>query len=54
MGKFLEKQQILHKQTIEIKEVKQMATLKNNYSSSQTADFHPSLRVSIKHSTLQP
>ena len=54
MSHFLEKQQILHKQTIESKEVKQMATLKNNYSSSQTADFHPSLRVSRKHLTLQP
>ena len=30
------KHQMLHKQTIEIKQVKQMATLKYNYSSSQT------------------
>ena len=48
------KQQMLHKQTIEIKQVKQIATLKYNYSSSQTVEFHPSLRVSRDHSTLQP
>ena len=48
------KQQVLHKQTIEIKQVKQMATLKYNYSSSQTAELHPSLRVSRDHSILQP
>ena len=53
-SKFLQKQQILHKQTIEIKQLKQMAALKYNYSSSQMADFHPSLRVSRDHSTLQP
>ena len=47
------KQQMLHKQTIEIEQVKQMATLKYNYSSSQTAEIHPSLRVSRDHSTLQ-
>ena len=52
--KFSKKQQIMHKQTKEIKQVKQMATLKYNYSSSQTADFHPLLRVSRDHSTLQP
>ena len=53
-SKFSEKQKVLHKQTLEIKQVKQMATLKYNYSSSQTAEFHPSLRVSRGHSTLQP
>ena len=53
-NKFSKKQRILHKQTIEIKQVKQMATLRYNYSSSQTAEFHPSLRVSRDHSTLQP
>ena len=53
-SKFLKKQQLLHKQTIEIKQVKQMATLKYNYSSSQKAEFHPSLRVSRDHLTLQP
>ena len=30
---------MLHKQTIEIEQLKQMATLKYNYSSSQTAEF---------------
>ena len=53
-SKFSKKQQILQKQSIEIKQVKQMATLKYNYNSSQTAEFHPSLRVSRDHSTLQP
>ena len=53
-SKFSKEQQMLHKQTREIKQVKQMATLKNNGSSSQTAEFHPSLRVSRGHSTLQP
>ena len=52
-SKFSKKQQILHKQTIEIKQVKQMATLKYSYSSSQTAEFHPLLWVSRDHSTLQ-
>ena len=36
---------MLHKQTLEIQQVKQIATLKENYSSSQTAEFHQSLRV---------
>ena len=40
-SKFSKKQQTWHKQTIEIKQVKQKATLKNNDSSSQTAEFHP-------------
>ena len=51
---FREKQQILHQQTIEIKEVKQIATLKYDYSSSQMVEFHPLLRASRDHSTLQP
>ena len=52
--KFSKKQQILHQQTIEIKQLKQIATLRYNYSSSQTVEFHPLLRVSREHSTLQP
>ena len=52
--KFSEKQQKLHQQTIEIKQVKQIATLRYNYSSSQTVKFHPLLRASRDHSTLQP
>ena len=52
--KFSKKQQILHQQTIEIKQLKQMATLKYNYISSKTAEFHPLLRASRDHSTLQP
>ena len=39
---------------MEIKQVKQIATIKYNYSSSQTAEFHPLLRVSRDHSTYQP
>ena len=53
-GKFSKKQQILHQQTIEIKQVKQIATLGYNYSSSQKVEFHPLLRASRDHSTLQP
>ena len=49
-----QKQQILHQQTIEIKQLKQITTLKCNYSSSQTAKFHPLLRAPRDHSTLQP
>ena len=52
-SKISKKQKIMYKQTIETKQVKQMATLKYNYSSSQNAEFHPSLRVSRDHSTLQ-
>ena len=33
-GKFSKKQQILHQQTIEIKQVEQIATLRYNYSLS--------------------
>ena len=54
IGKFSKKQQILHQQTIEIKLVKQIATLRYNYSSSQKVEFHPLLRASRDHSTLQP
>ena len=43
----------MHQKTIEIKQLKQIATLKNNYSSSQTAEFHPLIRVFRGHSTLQ-
>ena len=53
-NKFFKKHQILHQQTIEIKQMKQIATLKYNYSSSQTVDFHTLLRASRDHSTLQP
>ena len=53
-SKFSKNQQMLHKQTLEIKQVKQMATLKYNYSSSKTAEFRPSFRVSRGHSTLPP
>ena len=49
-----QKQQILHQQTIEIKQVKQITRLKCKYSSSETAEFHPLLRASRDHSTLQP
>ena len=51
---FKKKQQILHQQTIEIKQVKQIATLRYDYSSSQKVEFHPLLRASRDHSTLQP
>ena len=45
---------MLHQQIVEIKQVKQIATLKYIYSSSQTVEFHPLLLASIDHSTLQP
>ena len=51
---FGKKQQILHQQTIEIKQVKQVATFRYIYSSSQKVEFHPLLRASRDHSTLQP
>ena len=44
----------MHQQTKKFKQVKQMATLKYNYSSSQTAEFHQLLRVASDHSTIQP
>ena len=53
-GKFSKKQQKLHQETIEIKQVKQIATLRYNYSSSQTVELHPLLRASRDYSTLQP
>ena len=51
---FRKKQQRLHQQTIEIKQLKQVAPLENNHSLSQTAEFHQLLRDSRDHSTLQP
>ena len=53
-GNFSKKQQKLHQQTKEIKQVKQIATLRYNYISSQTMEFHPLLRASRDHSTVQP
>ena len=49
-----QKQELLHQQTMENKQLKQIFTLKCSYSSSQTAESHPMLRVSTDHSTLQP
>ena len=34
--------------------VKQIATLRYNYKSPQNVEFHPLLRASRDHSTLQP
>ena len=48
-----QKQQFLHQQTMDIKQLKQITTLKCSYSSSQTAEFHPLLRAPKDHSTLQ-
>ena len=48
-GKFSKKQQKLHQQTIEIKQVKQLSTLRYIYSSSQMGEFHPLLRASRDH-----
>ena len=53
-SKFSKKQQTLHQQTKEIEHLKQIAAHKYNYSSSQTVEFHPLLRASRDHSTLQP
>ena len=47
-------QQILHKQTNETKQLKEIVTLEYNYSSSQTAELHPLLKASRDDSTLQP
>ena len=44
----------MHQQTLEIKQLKQKAKLKYNYSPSQTVELHPLLRASRNHSTLQP
>ena len=52
--KFQEKEQISQQQTIEIEQMKQIATVKFNYSSSQAMEFPPLLRASRDHSTLQP
>ena len=46
--------QIMNQQTIEVRELKQIATLKNFCSSSQMAEYHPLLRVSSDHSSFQP
>ena len=52
--KFSKKQQFLQQETIEIKQVKQIAQLRYNYNSSQKVELHPLLRASRDHSTLQP
>ena len=52
-SKIFKSQQLLHHQTIEIKQLKQIATLKDNYSLSQTVEFHPLLLASRDHSTLK-
>ena len=45
----------MHQQTIEITQLKQITTLKYNYSSSQmAAEFLPLLRASRDHTILQP
>ena len=51
---FSKKQHILHQQLKNMKQLKQLARLKYNYNSSQTAEFHPLHRVSRDHSTFQP
>ena len=53
-SKFSKEELKLLQQTLEIKQLRQIVTLKYNYSSSQTAEFHPLLRVSRDHSTIQP
>ena len=47
------KQQLMRQQTTEIKQLEQIATPKYKYSSSQTMEFHPLLRTSEDHSTVQ-
>ena len=47
------KKQTLNEQTIESKHLEQIATIKNNYSSSQTVETHPLHRDAKDHSTLQ-
>ena len=37
-----------------MKELEQIASIKNNYTSSQTVELHPLLRASRVQSTLQP
>ena len=39
---------------MELEQLKQITTLECSYSSSQTVEFHPLLRASRDHSTLQP
>ena len=51
---FEKNKQILNQQKIEIIQLKEIATLKYNHSSAQTAEIHPLLRASRVHSTLQP
>ena len=53
-GNFLKQQQLLKQQAVQIKQAKHIATIKYIYISSQTAEFHPLLRVSRDHSILQP
>ena len=53
-SKFSKERQIMHQKRIEIKQVKQTATIKYNYKSSQMVQFHPLFRFSRDHSTLQP
>ena len=47
------KKQTLNEQTIESKHLEQLATIKNNYSSSQTVETHPLHWDAKDHSTLQ-
>ena len=46
-----QKQQLMHQQTIEIKQLKQLTIVKGKYSSSEMAEFHPLLRASRDHAT---
>ena len=50
---FKKKQHTLHQQLIKMRQLKQIATLEEYYSSSQMAEFHPLLRVSRDHSIFQ-
>ena len=47
------KKQTLNEQTKESKHLEQVATIKNNYSSSQTVETHPLHWDAKDHSTLQ-
>ena len=51
---FSNKQQVLHQLMIYIKQLKQLVTLKPNYSSSQKTELHPLLRISRDNSIFQP
>ena len=44
---------MLYQQAIEIKQLKQIATLKYKYISSQTVEFPPLVLAARDHSTLQ-